>query len=110
MKTQLAKQHNKVVAAIQGGTRKLLLGGMMLGLLTGVCFAQRGSRQGAPALIPAPNVSTVAPDTKTLPATPDRSASRKGETVQPAVRDKTNVQLPYCATHPSDRHCQVAVK
>jgi len=109
MKTQITKQQNDLVAAIESGARKLIVSGILLGLLTGACFAQRGSRQATPIARPAPTMGTPAPNAKPVPASPGRSVSRKGDTtVQPAVRDKTTVQEPYCATHPQD--CQVVVK
>ena len=50
----------------QNGMRKLIVGGMLLGLLTGVCFAQRAASSARPA----PNANTVAPN-----ASPVASAS-----------------------------------
>ena len=40
---------------------------MLLGLLTGVCFAQRASQHAAPSARPAPNKNTVAPNATTAP-------------------------------------------
>jgi hypothetical protein len=48
----------------QNGMRKLIVGGMLLGLLTGVCFAQRA----APSARPAPNANTVAPNASPVPS------------------------------------------
>jgi hypothetical protein len=47
----------------QNGMRKLIVGGMVLGLLTGVCFAQRAtpSARPAPSASPMPSASPVAP-------------------------------------------------
>src|ERR1022692_982322 len=47
----------------QNGMRKLIVGGMLLGLLTGVCFAQRA----APSARPAPSASPVAPSASPIP-------------------------------------------
>jgi hypothetical protein len=48
----------------QNGMRKLIVGGMLLGLLTGVCFAQRA----APSARPAPSASPVAPSASPIPS------------------------------------------
>jgi hypothetical protein len=48
----------------QNGIRKLIVGGMMLGLLTGVCFAQRAASSARPA----PNANTVAPNASPVPS------------------------------------------
>src|SRR5664279_2274833 len=48
----------------QNGMRKLIVAGMMLGLLTGVCFAQRA----APSARPAPSASPVAPSASPIPS------------------------------------------
>jgi len=49
----------------QNGIRKLIIGGMLLGLLPGVCFAQRASQHATPSATAAPNVNTVAPNEPT---------------------------------------------
>ena len=48
----------------QNGMRKLIVGGMLLGLLTGVCFAQRAASSARPA----PNANTVAPNASPVPS------------------------------------------
>ncbi|MGC2111126.1 MAG: hypothetical protein WA655_16540 [Candidatus Korobacteraceae bacterium] len=45
--------------------RKLIIGGMLMGLLTGMCFAQRATQRPAPSATPAPNANPVAPNTPT---------------------------------------------
>ena len=60
----------------QNGIRKLIVGGMLLGLLTGVCFAQRAT----PSARPAPNANTVAPNASPVP-----SASPVAPSVSPAT-------------------------
>ena len=49
----------------QSGIRKLIVGGMLLGLLPGVCFAQRASQHSTPSATAAPNTNTVAPNEPT---------------------------------------------
>jgi len=49
----------------QNGIRKLIIGGMLLGLLPGVCFAQRASQHSTPSATAAPNENTVAPNEPT---------------------------------------------
>ena len=46
----------------QNGMRKLIVGGALLALLTGVCFAQRGSAHAALSAQPAPNAVAQAPN------------------------------------------------
>src|SRR5664280_2528637 len=70
----------------QNGMRKLIVGGMLLGLLTGVCFAQRA----APSARPAPNTNTVAPNASPVPsaspAIPSASpVTPSANTVTPSV-------------------------
>ena len=73
----------------QNGMRKLIVGGMLLGLLTGVCFAQRA----APSARPAPSASPVAPSASPIPsASPVPSASPatpSANTVTPSVNPVT---------------------
>ena len=56
----------------QNGIRKLMVGGMMLGLLTGVCFAQRGA---APSARPAASASPTAPAASPIPSASPVAAS-----------------------------------
>ena len=46
----------------QNGMWKLIVGGALLGLLTGVCFAQRASQQPSPSARPGPTANTSAPN------------------------------------------------
>jgi hypothetical protein len=50
----------------QNGIRKLIAGGMLLGLLPGVCFAQRASQHATPSATTAPNANPVAPNEPTV--------------------------------------------
>src|SRR5664280_2305206 len=54
----------------QNGMRKLIVGGMLLGLLTGVCFAQRAapSARPAPSASPIPSASPAAPSASPVPS------------------------------------------
>src|ERR1019366_4208589 len=59
----------------QTGMRKLLVGGMMFGLLTGVCFDQRGSQRAMPSARPGPTANTMAPNARTVAPTANTVAS-----------------------------------
>jgi len=50
----------------QNGIRRLIVGGMLLGLIPGVCFAQRASQHSTPNATAAPNANTVAPNEPTV--------------------------------------------
>jgi hypothetical protein len=49
----------------QNGIRKLIVGGMLLGLLPGMCFAQRAPQHSTPSATAAPNAPTAAPNAAT---------------------------------------------
>src|SRR5664280_2956202 len=71
----------------QNSMRKLIVGGMLLGLLTGVCFAQRA----APSARPAPSASPVTPSANPVtpsanPVTPNvNTVDPNANTVDPNV-------------------------
>jgi hypothetical protein len=70
----------------QNGIRKLIVGGMMLGLLTGVCFAQRAtpSARPAPSASPVPSASPAIPSAS--PVAPSASpVTPNVNTVDPNV-------------------------
>ena len=74
----------------QNGMRKLIVGGMMLGLLTGVCFAQRAtpSARPAPSASPMPSASPVAPSVG--PVAPSASpVAPSASPVAPSARPAT---------------------
>jgi hypothetical protein len=54
----------------RNGIRKLIVGGMLLGLLPGVYFAQRASQHAAPSATAAPNANIVAPNEPTVAPNP----------------------------------------
>ena len=54
----------------QNGMRKLIVGGMLLGLLTGVCFAQRAASSARPAPNASPAIPSASPVPSASPATP----------------------------------------
>jgi hypothetical protein len=68
------------------GIRKLMVGGMMLGLLTGACFAQRA----APSARPAPNASPM-PSASPNPSPVGPSVSPVGPTVSPVAPSSSPV-------------------
>src|ERR1035437_6018541 len=80
----------------QNGIRKLIIGGMMLGLLTGVCFAQRA----APSARPAPSASPIP---SASPAVPSASpVGPRDMTQQPPIPPNTVVSPD--AAPPSPQH------
>ena len=50
----------------QNAFRKLIVGGILLGLLPGVCLAQRASQHSTPSATAAPTANTVAPNEPTV--------------------------------------------
>jgi hypothetical protein len=77
----------------QNGIAKLIVGGMLLGLLPGVCFAQRASQHATPSATTAPNANTVAPNEPTVaPNTPTVSPS------EPTVAPNSPTIAPNGAT------------
>ena len=73
----------------QNGLRKLIVGGMMLGLLTGVCFAQRAtpSARPGPSASPMPSASPVAPSVS--PVAPSASPMPSASPVAPSANPVT---------------------
>jgi hypothetical protein len=75
----------------QNGMRKLILGGMLLGSLTGVCLAQHATPSARPAPSAptvAPNAPTVAPNAPTV-APNANTMTPNAETVAPNANTMT---------------------
>ena len=92
--------HNISVLSLlrkQTGMRKLLLGGMMFGLLTGVCFAQRGSQRAMPNARPGPTANTMAPNARTMAPSAKTVAARPGPTAN-TVAPTANTVAPTANT------------
>jgi hypothetical protein len=84
------------------GIRKLIVGGMLLGMLTGVCLAQRTSQPATPSARPAPNANTmVAPDANPTVA-PDANPTIAPDANPTVAPDANPTVAPDATVGPSD--------
>jgi hypothetical protein len=84
----------------QNGMRKLMVSGMMLGLLTGAGVAQRAGQQSAPSARPGPTANTQAPTTNTqLPTANTQSPAANTQSPTANTQAPTaNTQAPTANT------------